>query len=241
MEFAYDLSGTSTAIMKKYQVAATNTVIGRPYLVVANAGSGIVLGTTAGVVDAIGVNVDAAGTYVTAQQSDNSDTARLTTIIINPNAVYRMLLSGGATEGTALSLATVTAASADGLTVTSTGITWNSPELDEGTIFGYSGANAGKARKITSTGSATVATLTVALPYDTVVGDTFFATPYTPTQTETLQLTTNCTQADASIAVGTGGTWVVIEQLLLDSANNGRTSSYVLAMLQDHLYSGAIT
>jgi hypothetical protein len=240
MEFVYDLSGTSTPIMKKYQVAATNNVIGRPYLVVVADGTGIVLGTTTGVVDAIGVNVDAAGTYVTAQQSDNSDTARLTTIIINPNAVYRLPLSGGATEGTALALATVTAAAADGLTVTSTGITYNSPQLDEGTIFGYSGANAGKARKITST-AATVATLTVALPYDTVVGDTFFATPYTPTQTETLQLTTNCTQADASIAVGSGGTWHVIEQLLLDVGGNGRTNSYVFAMLQDHAFSGAIT
>src|SRR3990167_8175777 len=96
MEFAYDLSGGSTAIIKKYQVAATNTTIGVPYLKTADGGSGIVLGSTTGAADFIGVNVDAAGTYVTAQQSDNSDTARLTSIICNPLAVYRARLCGGA-------------------------------------------------------------------------------------------------------------------------------------------------
>ena len=48
MEFAYDLSGTSTAFTKKYQVAATNTVLGVPYLQAAADGTGIVLGTTTG-------------------------------------------------------------------------------------------------------------------------------------------------------------------------------------------------
>lgn len=239
MEFAYDLSGTSTPIVKKYQVATSNTVIGRPYLVVAAAGSGIVLGTTTGVVDAIGVNVDAAGTYVTAQQTDNSDTERLTSIIVNPTAVYRMLMSGGATEGTALTLYDVTTASTDGLAVT-TGDDWTSPQWDEGTVWGYDGANAGKVRKVTST-SATAATVTVSFPNDTAVGDNFLRAPYSPTQTETLQLTTNCTQADASIAVGTGGTWHIVEMINGDIGAEGRTNSYVFAMLQDHAFSGAIT
>jgi hypothetical protein len=110
----------------------------------------------------IGVNVDAAGTYVTAQQSDNSDTARLTSIIINPDAVWKMLMSGGSTEGTALALQTVTTASTDGLAVT-TATTWTGTEFDEGVTWGFEGANAGKARKITST-SSTAGTVTVAFP-----------------------------------------------------------------------------
>lgn len=239
MEFAYDLSGGSTAVIKRMQVAATNTVIGRPYTVVADGGTGIVLGTTTGVVDAVGVNVDAAGTYVTAQQTDNSDTARTTGIIVNPHAVYKMLLSGGATEGTALTLYDVTTASTDGLNVT-TGDDWSSPQFDEGIVWGYDGANAGKARKITST-SSTAATVIVSFPFDTAVGDNFLRAPLYPTRTETLQLTTNCTQCDASIAVGTGGTWVVVELVLLDIGGEGRTNSYALAMLQDHIYGGNIT
>lgn len=240
MEFAYNLNGGTAPIMKKYQVAATNTVIGRPYLVNAGSGgTGIVLGTTTGVVDAIGVNVDAAGTYVTAQQSDNSDTARTTTIIISPSAVYRVLLSGGATENTPLTLYPVTSASTDGLTVT-TGSEWSSPTFDEGSTWGYDGANAGKLRKVTSV-SSTAGTVIVAFPYDTAVGDNFLRAPYTPTQTETMQLTTNCTQADASIAVGTGGTWHIVEIIHRDISMEGRTNSYVMAMLQDHAFSGAIT
>src|SRR3990167_7397744 len=96
MEFTYDLSGGSTAIVKKYQVAATNTTIGRPYLKTADGGTGIVVATVSGAVDFIGVNIDTAGTYVAAQQSDNSDTARMQSIIINPLAVYRAKLCGGA-------------------------------------------------------------------------------------------------------------------------------------------------
>lgn len=235
MNYAYDLAGAhSVPVLKKYQVAASNSVLGLPYLIPAANGAGVVLATTTGAADAIGVNVDAAGTYVTAQQSDNSDTARLTSIIINPLAVYRMLLSGGATEGTALTLYDVTTASAAGTAVT-TGDDWTSPEFDEGTVWGYDGANAGKARKITST-SSTAATVTVAFPLDTVVGDNFLRCPYNPGQTTTIQLTTALTQADASIAVGTGAPFRVVELVLNDIGGNGRTSSYVLAVLGDHTF-----
>lgn len=240
MDFAYDLSGGSTAILKKYQVAATNTVLGIPYLRTAGAGgTGLVQGTTGGVANAVGVNIDAAGTYVTAQQTDNSDTARLTSIILNPHAVYRMLMTQGATNGTALTLRTVTTASADGLTVT-TAESWTGTEYDEGTVWCYSGANAGKVRKITST-SATAGTVIVAFPFDIAVGDTFIRVPWQPTQTITLQLSTNLDQADASIAVATGGTWDIVELIAGDIGNAGQTNSYVFAMFQDHIFNGYIT
>ena len=233
MELAYTLSGAAPTI-KRYQVAATNTTLGVPYLVTAANGTGIVLATTTGATDAIGVNVDAAGTYVTAQQSDASDTARTTGIIINPDAVYRLLMSGGATNGTALTLYDVTTASTDGLAVT-TGDDWGSPEWDEGSVWGYDGANAGKLRKVTSS-SSTAATVIVAFPYDTAVGDNFLRAPYTPTQTETVQLTTTLDQADASIAVATGAPFKVVELKVADIGGEGRTNSYVLAMLQDHWF-----
>lgn len=240
MEFAYDLSGGSTAIVKKYQVAATNTVIGRPYLKVASNGSGVVLGTTTGAVDFVGVNIDAAGTYVTGQQSDNSDTARLTSLIINPLAVYKARLSGGATDGTALTAYSVTTASTDGLSVTSTGFDVNSPDLDEGILWGYSGANSGKARKITST-AANAATVTVALPYDTAVGDEFLYAGISPLSTITAQLTTNCTEVDATVAISGDATIVAVEMILNDKAHNGNIASYALIQFVDHLLGATIT
>lgn len=238
MEFAYDVSGTSIATIKKYQVAATNTQLGIMYL--RSAGAGVVKATTTGAANALGSNIDTAGTYVTAQQTDNSDTARLTSIIVNPGAVYKLLLSGGATEGTALSPRTVTTASSDGLTVTTSAFDWSSPQFDEGTIWGYDGANAGKVRHIDSTTSV-AALVVVAFPLDTVVGDRFLGAPFTPAQTITLQLTTNLYQADASIAVGTGGAWDIVELLCNDLGGYGTTSSYVFAMPQDHLFTGAVT
>jgi hypothetical protein len=240
MEFAYDLSGGSTAIVKKYQVAASNSIVGRPYLKVAANGSGVALATTTAAADFVGVNIDTAGTYVTGQQSDNSDTARLTSLIINPTAVYRARLSGGATDGTALTAYSVTTASTDGLSVTSTGFDVNSPDLDEGIVWGYSGANSGKARKITST-AANVATVTVAFPYDTAVGDEFLYASVSPLSTIVAQLTTNLTEIDATAAVSGDATIIVVEMILNDKSANGNINSYALIQFADHLLGATVT
>lgn len=239
MEFAYDLSGGSTAIVKKYHVAATNTVIGRPYLKCADAGSGIVLGTTTGAVDFIGVNVDAAGTYATAQ-SGTSDVAATTSLIINPLGVFKARLSGAATDGTALTARTVTTAGTDGLSVTHAAYDASSPDMDEGVIWGYSGGNAGKYRKITST-SSTATTVTVAFPVDPAVGDQFLLAPIYPTRSIVAQLTTNCTEIDASAAISGDATLVVVEMILNDIAGEGTTQSYALIQFADHLFGATVT
>ena len=240
MEFAYDLGGHSTPVMKRYQVAATNTVLGRPYLKTADGGVGIVLGTTTGAVDFIGVNVDAAGTYAAGQNSDGSDNAKYTTIILNPLAIYRARLSGGATDGTALTARTVTTASTDGLSVTHSAYDASSPEMDEGVIWGLTGANAGVYRKITST-STTATTVVLAFPRDTAVGDTFALAPIYPTRSITAQLTTNCTEVDASAAISGDATIAVTEMVLNDASHNGTRESYALIQFVDHLFGATIT
>lgn len=240
MDFEYDLAGNSSMILKKYQVAASNTVLGRPYLKTAAGGTGIVLGSATGAVDFVGVNIDAAGTYVTAQQTDSSDTARLTSLIVNPTAVYRARLSGGATDGTALSEGTVTTGSTDGLSVITSAFDPNSPDLDEGTVWGYRGANAGKARKITAT-AANDATVVVAFPYDIAIGDTFLYAGISPAGTITAQLTTNCTEIDATAAIATDATMIVVEMRLLDAAGDGAAHSYALVQFADSLFGATIT
>jgi hypothetical protein len=232
MDFGYDLSGSTNATIRKYQVAASNTVVGKPFLVPAASGSGLVTSTTTSTAKAVGVNIDTAGTYVTAQQSDNSDTERACSIILNPNAVYRIPMSGGATEGTAMVLHTAASGGSDGLTIVFDTNT-DSPELDEGTAFCISGANVGLARKITSN-STTTATFTVAWPRDVQAGDLFMIAPYNPLQGVTLQLTTLLTQADTSIAVGTGAAFKTIE-FKWDKGLEARTNSYVYAVLANHV------
>lgn len=232
MEFAYSFSGNS-AIRRLYQVAATVSNAGVPLLAPTANDAGLPQATTTAAADVVGVAADTA-TYVTAQQTDGTSAQRRVGVLINPDAVWSMLLSGGATENTALTQYDVTTASSDGLTVT-TGDNWSSPTFDEGTVWGYTGANMGAFRKITSVSTA-AATVTVAFDYDTVIGDIFLRAPYTPFQSTAVQLTTNLYQANAAIAVGTGGPWRVIEMVLNSQALDGRTNSYILVMAQNPLW-----
>jgi hypothetical protein len=89
----------------------------------------------------------------------------------------------------------VTTASSGGTAVT-TAAEWSSPTYDEGVTWGYTGANAGRFRKITSV-SSTAGTVTIPFDYATAVGDVFLRAPYWPMQTVTIQLTTTLEQADA--------------------------------------------
>lgn len=231
MEFAYTMSG-SAPLMKRYQVNST-LVAGIPVVIPAAGNAGVVTSTTTGVANMVGVNLDAA-TYVTAQQTDGSSAERETRVIINPDAVWKMKMSGGAATNTALTLQEVTTASTDGLVIT-TGAEWSNPTFDEGYAWGYDGANAGSARKVTSV-SGTAGTVTVAFNQDTAVGDNFLRCPYSPIQGITIQLTTDLTQADASIAVGTGAGFKTVELELRDTSDEGQTNSHVLAMPTDHVW-----
>lgn len=232
MELAYTMGGAAP-LLKKYQVNATTARAGVPLVIPGAGNAGLVLATTTGAADMVGVNIDSA-TYVTAQQTDGTSAEREVTVIINPDAVWRMKMSGGATEDTALALQTVTTASSDGLAVT-TAAEWSSPTFDEGVVWGYEGANAGAFRKITSV-SSTAGTVTVAFDRDTVVGDTFLRAPYWYIQGITIQLTTLLTQADASIAVATGAGFKTVEMILNDISDSGRTNSFVFAVPTDHVF-----
>jgi len=232
MEYAYSLTGNSVPIYRKYQIAAT-AIAGIPLLIPAAGGAGLATSTTTSAANMVGVTLDGA-TYVTAQQTDGTSAEREVTVIVNPDAVWEMKLSGGATENTALTLQEVTTASTTGLVIT-TAAEWSSPTFDEGIVWGYDGANAGAFRKVTSV-SSTAGTVTVAFDQDTAVGDNFLRAPYWPVQSTNIQLTTLLTQADASIAVGTGAEFKPVELRLRDASDQGQTNSYVLAVAGDHVW-----
>src|SRR3990167_3077639 len=230
MDFAFDLSGGSTAVMKKYQVAATNTTVGIPYLKGASSGTGLVIATVSSAVDFVGVNIDTAGTSVTA---------RLQTTIINPLAVYRARMCGGAANE-ALAAATITTASSDGLSVITSAFDPNSPSIDDGTAWGYSGANTGKARKIVSVASND-ATIDFAFPFDIAVGDRFLYTNLHPLHGILAQFGTDMTTIDATVALSGDATVITIELILNDAAGDGTTNSYALIQFADHLLGATVT
>ena len=238
------MSGGSTAIVKRYQVAATKATAGVPVLVPAAGGSGVVVATTTSTANSVGVTIDTSNanrrgqvvgstTYVTAQQTDNADTERAVATIINPFAVYALLMSGGATEGTAMILHTAVSGGSDGLSFVSD-VNTDSPEMADGTFFCLTGANAGMARKLTSN-STTTQTFVVAWPRDIAAGDTFILAPYSDLFGVKVQLTTLLTGADASIAVGTGAALKPIEMKW-----DGRTNSYLEAVLADSVFTAAM-
>lgn len=252
MKYAYNLGGGGAPIVKKFQAAATATYAGIPFIKGGSNAKGITVATTNAAVGLIGVSLDTA-TVLTAQQTDNSDPARYLTVIINPLAVYRAKLSGGAAENTALTKFPVSTASTDGLSVTAaldgsgTAVDFTNPATDEGMLFGYDGANAGILRKITSTGSATVATMLVALPNDTVVGDNFLRLPFccSPAGYETHypQLTTNLYQVNAGVAIPVDADDVnfnFVEVEMRDASQAGVTNSFVYMVANGHVFSAGL-
>lgn len=186
----------SAPIIKKYQVSASVPRIGLPLLAVAASEAGLDLPATTAINDMVGINLDTA-TFATAQGANSPEA--LVSVIINPDVILKIFMSGGAASGTAEVTRDVTTASTDGLSVT-TGDDWSSPTTDEGLIWGVTGANAGQKRKITSV-SSTVATVTVAFAADTVIGDLFSWAPICPMSIQTVTLTTELDEFRQDVAV----------------------------------------
>lgn len=230
MEYAYALSGAGVPKVFKYQVNETLANGGIVVLAPGAGNAGVQISTTTSFANAVGVTLDTAE-YVTAQQTDGTSAEREVSVLISPDACFRALMSGGATEGTALTKYPVTTASTSGLVVTTASIAnWASPQFDESVVWFQDGANVGQKRKVTSV-SGTAATVTVAFDQDTVVGDNALRAPYwfLDDGAKTVQPTTNLYQADATIAVGTGGAAKIIDLELNDVGD-----SYVIFKLDDH-------
>lgn len=217
MDFSKLLSGGGSPIIMDYQIGDDMSNAGVPVLIGGAGQEGVILASTTAAADLVGVTVDAPGAVVTAQQSDNSDPARYARVCISPDAVYKARLSGGATEGTALTAHTVDTANTAG-----TSIETDAAFVDETSLFCHSGANAGVGRKITSI-SGNHATVSVALPNDIAVGDVFITAPYCAApfgmENHFVQLTTNLYELDCSVTVDTdNNNFRVLELLYKDNS-----------------------
>ena len=161
------------------------------------------------------------------------------TVNVSPGAVYRADLSGGSTSGTALSAVSNTAASTDGLTLTSSLGT----AYDDGYVWGATGANTGlpSLRKVYAVDGST-ATFVVAQRYDIAVGDTFYAATFGPAADAGIQLTTTLEEIDATgDNQGTDNLRCVFLHAKDASEVANGQRSWAEIVLFDHVFSGNIT
>ena len=244
------LSG-GAAIYRRYPIQASIANPGIVLLGGDGAGGACKPATTTSFADSVGLGLESA-TYSTSQSalddpgSDSNigaygtvtgkDMGVVVTVSLRPDLIIRALASGGATEGTALTVMTNTSASAGGTLITSTDAQANS--MIGGTAWCISGNNVGHARPITGHTASVSVTVTVPFPRAIAVGDTFLMVPWAPygDSTDTsdgngeVQTSTLFTQADATIASGTGAAAVTTRLFLA-----GASDTFVSFIQGDHV------
>lgn len=225
------LSG-GAGVHRRYKIGASILNAG---IVVIDGTAGVIPCTTTDFADTPGLGLDT-GTYSTTQ----GDAEGLVTVSVRPDLIVKALLSGGATEGTALTLLSNTSLDTGGTIVTDADV--GAADMDSGTVWCTAGANVGQSRLITTHTGSTSFTVTVPFLNDIAVGDEFLFCPYGMQGSGAagsdgvgnVQTSTLFTQADASVASGTGGVATVVDLEL-----NGRTDSAVLFVLTDHIFAVA--
>ena len=221
------LMGGNAPTVMKYQAGTTFAQVGVPVVVAGSGGYGLQKATTTAAVSTVGVTLDTA-TPSNTQATDGTDTERDISVIINPGAIYRARLCGGATDGTACVEGTETVGSTTGLLVT-TGVDYSSPASDETGLFCSYGANVGLFRKITSL-SGTAAVNICAWPRDIAIGDKFIRIPVSFMDKQFPQLTTLLTEVDHTAAVDTNNANFFLTKLIVPPAQADYTTQLAVDM-----------
>ena len=162
----------------------------------------------------------------------------LVSVDVRPDQIIKALMSGGATENTALTVLQTTSNSATVMTDADVG----TADLDGGMIWGLAGANVGQSRSITAWSSGTSLTISVQFPNQMTTTDTYLACPWNLAGTGVtgedgpfwLTTTTLFTQARVDAAAAAGG-----EVSVVDLELNGRSDSYVSFLLRLHAHASA--
>jgi len=235
MQFAQTLDG-SAPVLKKIPVGIT-VIRGVPVIAGTAASAGCILPTVSTGANMLGITEDAA-TYATAQTATFTDPQGYTSIFVNPGALYRASLWGGATQA-AVATATVDAATSDGLTINLDGTDFTNPSMDDGFIFGYTGANSGHRRKITTEADGSVV-VTVAFPRIDAVGDTYMYGPFCGVWADGdqyVELSTDLTAVRTDVEDNKDhDNFRVVEFELGNSGQDGVNQSNVLLAPYDHAF-----
>lgn len=229
MENAYCIYGGG-ALVRKYK---TGAAIAKGVMTLENAGGGLLPCTTTSAIGSYGLSLDA-GTYSTTQ----GDVEGTVSVDIKPHNVIRAKISGGATEGTSMTVLSNTAAETAGTTVTDADV--GTADMDSGTVWRLVADNqpSDESRIITTHNSATDFVVTVPFLQDIAAADEFLFAPYSigTDGNGNVQTTTAFTEADGSIASGTGTVAVVVDLL-----TRGKDNSYVEFLNADHALNYAVT
>ena len=230
------LDGSTSYHIMDFKLSATVVQDQAVIAEVADTGGGYITdATTTSLVDFVGsvagassFNPHGGGAGTLTFSSTQGDTEGLVRVYITPDIIYRARMWGGATQAN-LQTVTNSTANAAGTTITAADTPDN--DMDDGTTWGLSGANAGLARKVTTYTANTSFVVTVPFPRTIAVDDTFAVVPYSPCVTVALQLSTSLVEANATVAFGTGGTARTVELVL-----NGVGDSFVHFIARDHAF-----
>lgn len=221
--------GAASSTTKKFKIGASILNLGIPVI---DGTAGVIPCTTTDAADTPGLGLDTA-VYSTVQATVLAASGeQFVTVATNPLNLCRARLSGGATEGTALTQLVATAASAGGTLITDADV--GTATMVSGVVWCISGANKGESRIATSFSSAVSVTVTVPFSRAIAVGDIFLWAPMAAEPGAgcgNAQTTTLFTEIDASIVSGTG---LVVTTYNLEM--NGTLDSKVEFLLADHLY-----
>lgn len=231
---AYHLAG-GAPIHKKMKMGAAIANPGVPVMGGVTTAVGVIICTTTSAANAYGLAMDQA-TYSAAPSATVPE--GIVTVSVRPDLVLKALIAGSATDGVTQTVLTQTSASTS--VFSSASISAN--DMDGGTLYILTGANAGLSRSITAMTASTSVTVTVVFPNTIAVGDTALVLPWNTAGTGAAGAdgpgwvlgTTLITQADASGASGAG-----LESSVVDLDLNGATNSFVLFKLRDHVHDSA--
>jgi hypothetical protein len=234
---AYNLNGVDR--IRKYLIGASFPRVGVIACGDPDTPDPLILPTTTTCVDSIGMNKDTAVYSATPAAGATG----IITVSYHPDNVYSFRASGSAVDGVALGVFTETAGDVSTPdTVTATLPTANS--MVGGTVWRYHGegqpCSLAESRMILTHTSTTSLAVTVDWEYPINIGDQFLFVPWTiypgdGTDTSdgntNVQFTTNLTEADGSIATGSGAIVAVVDILM-----RGSTDTEVQFTLPDHPY-----
>ena len=232
MEFINTISG-SAALIKRYQASATLSTAGVPLLgaltsstdigsVVAGTASGpIIVGSQAG------VSLDTTGT-VAASGTVEADI--LVSVIINPDAIYRVKMSGGAASDTALTAVT-SGASATALTI-------DAVTVDNALVWGYTGSNVGVYRRADdATGG-----VSINFPVAAAQGDTYLTAHGYPAIGQAAifyDLTTELDQIDSTVVSVDMDNFICVDAETTGGDQDGINNSYYHMVQNNSMFGNA--
>lgn len=230
---AYLFNG-GAPLVKVLQIQETISTAGTPVEMGTDGEDGVALAAGDTTTDFLGMTLNT-GTYSTTQATAGATVE----VIINPDAVWRLLMvnDGGSAQ---LAILTNSAAATGGLTATITtgDDDPSSPSHDQGTIACVSGGNVGLTRVITSV-TTTTAVTTNPFPRTIAVNDTFVTVPWNPVAVGNNQIrfSNNYGGAQRTVAQTTGADFAVIDlDWAWGGASRTRQNSHLNVWCVDHAY-----